>query len=267
VPKRVQTLTITLSEHVKQLRLEDCERDQNLYLEYTACTRLAIVDLGEKWAWPSEPPYCFANILEPGWASVWISEYQSVPEGNHHRVTRHLQSKFGARIELLAGGGDASGDLLLAAEQKVWERMSLCSDPAEGYHRSVRLETKRASSAKLPFVFSTLRLKQNLDLARRWCSTPEGEKSFVYNFVNYSRILQTKQAFFLRAQKALGEGFDPKQDIYIGCRHLVQVFCFGLHPLRFSFVSNQFLKCVRAALHNLWYMVTRTQLGISLNTN
>ena len=68
---QISAFTHELSCTARSLTITMCENDQELYFEYGASLRLAIVDLGEKFAWPGEPPYAFANITEQ--ATVAIS--------------------------------------------------------------------------------------------------------------------------------------------------------------------------------------------------
>ena len=66
----------------------------------------------------------------------------------------------------------------------------MSSSLAEGYHRSARLEKLRAPPSSMPWLLSTMRLKENMALAEEWCSTPEGRRSFSFDYLCYTRILQ-----------------------------------------------------------------------------
>ena len=91
--------------------------------------------------------------------------------------------------------------------------MPLCSDRAEGFHRGINFELKRATGSHTPFLFSSMRLQQNLDLCSRVCETDEGRQRFRYNCVNYSRILQTSSQSLTRSKK-LGSKRDKFLKIY-----------------------------------------------------
>ena len=131
-------------------------------------------------------------------------------------VSVHLHSSFKSEIEFIAQGGSFPNDSPIVIERNVWRNMSLCSDPAEGFHRGMNLEKNRASCGTLPFRFGSIRLPQNLEIGKRFCATPEGAKTFSYNWVNYSRILQIKKRGFLWSKKASLQVHIPSHYIFFG---------------------------------------------------
>jgi hypothetical protein len=209
-PVRVQEYQMVLSDTARDLKLSDCEDDQALFLEYGSALRLAFAEAGERFGWVSEPPYIFANILDRDWARVWVDHVSSVEEALQHRLVIPLNARFGPEIARIADGHTTYSEAIVE-ESRVWGRMPLVSDKAEGYHRSVKQEHDRAPAAKLPFIFATMRLEQNLELANLWCETAEGRDTFRSNWVNFFRVLQTKSARFLKRKRGGTRAFKLKQ--------------------------------------------------------
>ena len=119
---------------------------------------------------------------------MWVGMVRSTPLENHNRVTVTLEKRFGNQIEMISKGDLRGITPELLHEEKVWQNMHLCSDRAEGFHRGINFELKRATGSHTPFLFSSMRLQQNLDLCSRVCETDEGRQRFSHNFVNYSQI-------------------------------------------------------------------------------
>ena len=213
VPERVKQLTMYVSSKARELTRALCENDHALLLEYQASLRLTQADLCEKFGWTAEPPYVFSNISSPEWAAVWVGMVRSTLLENHNRVTVTLEKRFGNQIEMISKGDLRGITPELLHEEKVWQNMPLCSDRAEGFHRGINFELKRATGSHTPFLFSSMRLQQNLDLCSRVCETDEGRQRFRYNFVNYSQILQTSSQSLTRSKK-LGSKRDKFLKIY-----------------------------------------------------
>ena len=116
-----------------------------------------------------------------------------------------LHDIFGEEIRSIAAGGVVICSAALLEEQRCWVMMMIISDPAEGYHRGVKLERTRASSASTPFIFATLRLEQNLVLVEKWLALPVFREAWIFNFVNWSRVLQTKSVGFDRRKRFMSK--------------------------------------------------------------
>jgi len=78
------------------------------------------------------------------------------------------------------------------AELAAFKNMPLSEQVAEGWHRGARLSKIRAASSKVPWVLSSCRLAENLELCQKWCDTPAGREAFEFEWRNYKRILQAR---------------------------------------------------------------------------
>ena len=88
----------------------------------------------------------------------------------------------------MADGGACS--TALKVEEQAWRNMRLSSSKAEEYHRQARLEALKAPAASLPWLLSTMRLKENLEWAKEWVSHPEGLRCFCFDYQCFTRIVQ-----------------------------------------------------------------------------
>ena len=200
-PVKLQEMSMWLTDTSRSSTLELYDGDSDAFLEYSSSLRLTHVDLNDKFGWVGQPPYCFANIVSPEWALLWRDSFSSVAEDKHHRVTVWLNNRFSVPIARISDGDIASIPQDVLNEQQVWEKMPLCSDDAEGFHRGINCEVSRSSGARVPFLFSSLRLDQNLALCNEVCETEEGQKRFRFNWVNFSRVLQTRSRGFLQRKR------------------------------------------------------------------
>jgi hypothetical protein len=197
-PDQLKDLVMWFSETVRSLTLADCEGDQDLYLQYSGSLRLALVDISERFGWVEKPPYIFCNITVVAWACVWVDHIESAPESDRHRVTNFLEAKFGPAIRQIASGAQAPPTQAIMDESDIWGDMSLVSDKSEGFHRTIRQEHTRCPAAKVPWLFASMRLTQNLVLCNHFCETAQGKELFKTNYVNFSRVLQIKTRCFAK---------------------------------------------------------------------
>lgn len=76
----------------------------------------------------------------------------------------------------------------------MFSRMRLSSSAAEGWHRSTRLVKVRGNRSQGPWLLSSVRLEQNLEIVKDFLECQGGPEVVRYEFMNASRILQrTKQ--------------------------------------------------------------------------
>ena len=188
-----QEMVSWLSDKATSLSLEDCGRDEQLYLETRGMLHLAVTEVSESFAWVNEPPYLFVNADRPEVAQCYLDKVRGVPPVDQHPVVRYHLEKFGAALRAIARGDMTAIDDGFLQERDVFRRMAITSDPAEGYHRSISATKSRARSAGMPFLLSSNRLQQNISLCERLLKDDAGRTAFRYNFKKYQRILQTSR--------------------------------------------------------------------------
>ena len=191
-----------LQRNLDSQTLDQCEGSSDALLIITFLLRRLISEIRERFAWVDKLPYLLARVRQPSVAREIVRQYHEAPRNAHHPVTIRAMDSWLREIEEIATSTDAvTLSLGLATEEKAFKRMPLSSRCAEGFHRGARLTKVRASSASLPWIFSTSRLAKNLELAMELVSTEEGANQFRYDFVNFTRILQTQPGIVVRCHE------------------------------------------------------------------
>ena len=100
-------------------------------------------------------------------------EAMEAPE-SQHRLSQDLWRRFADDLQRVAGGGAVSSSL--AHEVAVFRMFPLTEAPAEGYHRDVSRVARTTPSARLPFAFASLRLRDNMHRLMLALLTPDGQE-------------------------------------------------------------------------------------------
>jgi len=188
---RLSALVVELQELLDRASLEACEADADLCMGVRYVIRRLQAEVVERFQWVAEPPYCFACAGTPEGARSFLTQYEAVGVERHHRVSVSIHRRFEAQLRQLADGDSSSVDELFRSEVLVFQRIPLCTDVAEGYHRGAKLTSTRAPSTKMPFLFASARLAQNLEFVLRRCQEPGGVDEFRREYTQWKRILQT----------------------------------------------------------------------------
>lgn len=77
-------------------------------------------------------PYRVANLDRADVAVDIINQWQSIPDDKQHRVTGIVMARWGQHIKANTDGANGALPLEFASELRVWRRMPLASDLAEG---------------------------------------------------------------------------------------------------------------------------------------
>ena len=93
----------------------------------------------------------------------------------------------------ISGGDTTNVSDGLKREEATMRRIPLTSDAAEGYHRTARLVHIKASASRMPWVLSSTRLDQNLQMALTMVGSEVGASEFRNDWFTFKNILQFKQ--------------------------------------------------------------------------
>lgn len=178
---------------VNGLTVRDCEGDANLCQEICFVVRRFVPEARAKYRFAGDVPYIVSNISVPRFAQRFVEQYNGAPRADHHRNPISIADSFLPDIIKIANGDIASIPESLKAEQEVYRRIPLSSSRAEGYHRTTRLSKIRGASSKVPWILSSCRLNQNLDVIEDMIEDTElGGQCFEAEFRSFSRVLQTR---------------------------------------------------------------------------
>jgi hypothetical protein len=193
-PDRVDAFLGDLTTWCNTLTVADCEHDEHTFLELVFVVRRFVPEGKLKYKFVGQVPYIASNITKPRWALEFVNQYRASPRADHHRLTNGIADEFMDDIIKISTGDVSSIPEHLKQEQRIWEQMPLSSSRAEGYHRTTRLTKIRGAAARLPWILSSARLDQNLELLEELEDTTEsGMQCFNSEYRSCSRILQTKR--------------------------------------------------------------------------
>ena len=131
-----------------------------------------------------------------------IQQWEVIPRRDHHSMTVLLMDEFEVDVRRIADGCNDNVSQRLDAQVEAFRRIPLTSQVAEGYHRSTKLSKTRGGSSRLPWLLSTNRIWQNLDIVEMLEDSPEGLACLECEFRHATRVLQTKNALLLNRVKA-----------------------------------------------------------------
>lgn len=116
-----------------------------------------------KFDFASRAPWVFAEADTPRGAQLFLQDVDAspAPGGNHHRLSLELVARFRDELETVSRGGAVAPALW--QEVMVFRACPISEAPAEGYHRDVSRVGSTTASARLPYAFSSLRLRSNLE--------------------------------------------------------------------------------------------------------
>ena len=183
----------SLATWVNSLTLADCHNDPNIFEELTFVTRRFIPEVRAKFGFVGIAPYVVCNITQPRFASMFLELYHGAGRQDQHRVTLSIADAFLPDIVKIAGGDVTSIPQGLKSEELVFKNIPLSSSRAEGYHRTTRLSKIRGSASSIPWILSSSRIVQNLELIEAITDESElGVLCFSAEYRSFSRILQSK---------------------------------------------------------------------------
>ncbi|CAK0819359.1 unnamed protein product [Prorocentrum cordatum] len=200
--KRVHDLRTELTRTAETLVVGDVGGDEAVFSDLTFCLRRFLPEFKEKFGWVDMMPYTFANATDQAVAQSMIQQWEVIPRRDHHRMTVLLMDEFEQDIRRIADEG-SGGDVPSRLEEQVeaFRRIPLSSQVAEGYHRSTKLGKTRGGVSRLPWLLSSNRIWQNLDVVAMLEDCPEGEACLDCEFRHATRVLQTKSKLFLKRVK------------------------------------------------------------------
>ncbi|CAK0900189.1 unnamed protein product [Prorocentrum cordatum] len=202
-PQRVVDLKTHLTDVADRLVLEDVLGDEAVFRDLSFALRRFLPEFKEKFAWVELMPYAFASATDQAVARSIIQQWEVSPRRDHHSMTLLLMDEFEVDVRRIADGciNDAPQRFFLA-QVEAFRRIPLTSQVAEGYHRSTKLSKTRGGSSRLPWLLSSNRIWQNLNIVAALEDSPEGRACLECEFRRATRALQTKNALLLKRVKA-----------------------------------------------------------------
>ena len=131
-------------------------------------------------------PYVFSEADTQEGAELVIDAWRDT-SAPHHRETLRLKAEVGRYVELVLIG--EAPDPKLIEEVNSFKNFTWNDIPAEGYHRDVRLESRRASAEELPSIYAGLRMRFVEPFLRECCIRPNGERAVHYEWIHYKRLV------------------------------------------------------------------------------
>ena len=189
----VQTFLSELTTWVNHLTVADCEGDADIFQELTFVVRRFIPEVRAKYGFTGIALYIICNISVPRFAAMFVEQFNGAGREDQHRQTLSIADAFWPDIVKIAGGDISSIPQGLKAEETIYRNVPLSSSAAEGYHRTTRLSKIRGSAASIPWILSSSRIVQNLDLIEAITDESElGALCYSAEYRSFSRILQSK---------------------------------------------------------------------------
>ena len=156
--------------------------------------RRSVAELRQRLSWFGKLPYLFVNATDPTVANLILKSWRSLPKASHHLVTVRNCMLWEADLQRIANHEtDAIFHRRPSMSRRSFRRMRLSSSSSEGWHCSVRLVKVRSNRSRIPWLFSSQRLPQNLQTIRTFEAMPSGRNSIRFEWHRCSRVLQAQR--------------------------------------------------------------------------